>query len=415
MDHLKLWSVLIVIAYLYVIYWTLVICIPFAFEKTYKRILNLDKKTLQILQEDRRYWLTLIRVIIIFLFSFLSLLIFSAKLPEKTKALYVIGGVVELILGEITLRYLLESKFRGKLVNLATPFLKAFSRLRIFPKTLSFLFKVSSLFRSSEEIRDELVAELLATLFPSSEIPIQERKLLKSVFEFQDTTVKEIMTPRIDVVAVRATDTIKDVIELSIKRGFSKFPVYQDTIDEVIGVVYIKDLLPYLLSGYLQKSVRDLVKKAYFVPENKKIDELLREMQVRKITIAIVLDEYGGLSGIVTLEDILEELVGEIQDEHSYEEPLYRVLGPGKFLFSGKVTLDTLKEILELDSTYDPFEEYDVDTLGGLVYAVLGDIPKEGQEFEINGIKFKVMELDGQRLEKVLVELKNISEGSKEG
>ena len=211
------------------------------------------------------------------------------------------------------------------------------------------------------------------------------------------------MTPRIDVVAVPHNKLVKDLLALSIQTGYSKFPVYKDgKIDNIIGIVYLKDVIREYFQGNKSKRARELMKEPYFVPENKKIDDLLREMQARKITIAIVLDEFGGFSGIVTMEDILEELVGEIQDEHTFEEPLYEKLSDLSYIVNAKLTLDDLKELFSI--TDDIFEDYDVDTVGGLAYYVLGEVPEEGEEFRVNGLKFRIIEVEGQRVERILVE-----------
>lgn len=223
-------------------------------------------------------------------------------------------------------------------------------------------------------------------------------RLMHSIVEFGVKKVREVMVPRIDVFALDLRTPIDEAREKASNVGHSRVPVYDGSIDKIIGVLYVKDLLR--ASPGREDELGKLAREAYFVPEGKKIDDLLREFQVSKKHMAIVVDEYGGTSGIVTLEDILEEIVGEIRDEHDYEVPLIREVGHSEYIVAGRISLDDLEESLGISV---PMEE--VDTLGGFLYNLIGKVPDEGDEIEYNGILFRVSRLEGQRIADVNVTL----------
>lgn len=230
----------------------------------------------------------------------------------------------------------------------------------------------------------------------------EEQRLLEGIVRFGDETAKEIMTSRQDVVALDSSSTFADVLRCIVENNYSRIPVYQDSIDNVRGILYIKDMLPHLdkPSTFRWQS---LVRPPYFVPETKKIDDLLREFQENKIHIAVVVDEFGGTSGIVTLEDVLEEIVGEINDEYDEDEKNYVRINSNTFVFEGKTLLSDLYKILKLED--DIFEDVqgDADTLAGLLLEIKGDFPELHEKLKFQHFTFEVLEMDERRIAKVKV------------
>ena len=230
----------------------------------------------------------------------------------------------------------------------------------------------------------------------------EEQNMLEGIVRFGDETAKEIMTSRQDVVDLDFRSPFPEVIQCIIENNYSRIPVYQGSIDNVRGILYIKDLLPHLgkPSTFRWQS---LIRPPYFVPETKKIDDLLREFQANKVHIAIVVDEFGGTSGIVTLEDILEEIVGEINDEYDEEEKNFVRINANTYVFEGKTLLSDFYKVLKLDD--DIFEEIegDADTLAGLMLELKGDFPVVHEKLEFKNFTFEIMELDERRISKVKV------------
>jgi CBS domain containing-hemolysin-like protein len=226
----------------------------------------------------------------------------------------------------------------------------------------------------------------------------EEKELIHSIFEFGDTIVREVMVPRPDIVAVEDTSTLRDVQALVLEHGFSRIPVYHEDLDDVVGVVFAKDVLKALHQGKSEMPLADVSRAARFVPESKKVADLLREMQGNKFHQAMVTDEYGSVTGIVSLEDLLEELVGEITDEYDREEPDMVELGDGVYRVSGKTSIDDLNDLLGAEL---PDEEWD--TVGGLVLDIFGKIPAAGEEASFQGLSFKAEEVQGRRVATVLI------------
>jgi CBS domain containing-hemolysin-like protein len=225
-----------------------------------------------------------------------------------------------------------------------------------------------------------------------------EKELIHSIFEFGDTIVREVMVPRPDVTAIEADKTLRGVQALVLQHGYSRIPVFNDDLDEIVGIVYAKDVLKALHQGKHDMPLSDIVRKAHFVPESKKVADLLREMQQEKFHIAVVTDEYGSVVGLVTLEDLLEELVGEIADEYDTEEPEVEVVSEDVYRVDGKLAIDELNEILDAEL---PDEEWD--TIGGLVLGLLGEIPDEGQDVKFQNLRFTAERVNGRRISKVLI------------
>ncbi|HEY0393412.1 MAG TPA: hemolysin family protein [Candidatus Elarobacter sp.] len=224
----------------------------------------------------------------------------------------------------------------------------------------------------------------------------QERELIHSIIEFGDTIVREVMTPRTDMVAVSVTSSPRRALDLVIAEGYSKLPVYEETVDNVIGVVHDRELLIALSNGTIAStSLRSLMRPVTAVPENKRISELLREMQRGKYSLAIVIDEYGGTAGLVTMEDLLEEIVGEIRDEHDEgeEEPIRRISDDEAVVEAG-TNIEDVNQALALDLPHEEFE-----TIGGYVVGLFGRLPREGEEIEANeGVRLRVDRTRGRRI-----------------
>ena len=229
-----------------------------------------------------------------------------------------------------------------------------------------------------------------------------EQSMLKGIIRFGDETAKEIMTSRHDIVDINIKSSYADVLKSIIENNYSRIPVFQDNEDNIRGVLYIKDLLPYLQKpGNFRW--QSLIRPPYFVPETKKIDDLLREFQDNKVHIAIVVDEFGGTSGIVTMEDILEEIVGEINDEYDEEERTYTKLNYNTYVFEGKTLLSDFSRILNIDD--DEFEdvEGDADTLAGLLLEIKGDFPSIHEKIEYKNYTFEVVKIEERRISRIKV------------
>jgi len=227
----------------------------------------------------------------------------------------------------------------------------------------------------------------------------EEGKMIQSIFELGDTLAREIMVPRIDVLALDVLTSVPEAVDALLQAGYSRVPVYEGTVDNIIGLLYAKDLLQVWREGEQRQPLRELLRPAYFVPEAKKVDELLAEMQSRRIHMAIVVDEYGGVAGLVTLEDIVEEILGEILDEYDEaEEPPYKALENGEYLFLGRIDLDDFNEIAQAR-----LPKTEADTLGGFIYSRLGHVPATGELVKFDDLLLTVEQVSGRRIRRVHV------------
>ncbi len=224
-----------------------------------------------------------------------------------------------------------------------------------------------------------------------------ERQMIYSIFELGDTLVREIMLPRIYINALEASTPLPEAVDMLIKFGHSRLPVYEESIDKILGLLYAKDLLKVWRQGDQIDSLKSLLRPATFVPEAKKVDELLEEMQAGHVHMAMVVDEYGGIAGLVTLEDIFEEIVGEIQDEYDQsEEAPYQQLGESEYVFQGKVDLRDFNEVM---GSQLPTEESE--TLGGFIYEQVGRVPSSGESLQVGDISLTIEQVTGRRIRKV--------------
>jgi putative hemolysin len=224
-----------------------------------------------------------------------------------------------------------------------------------------------------------------------------EREMINGIFELSQVTAREVMVPRIDVAATREDALVAEVLGVIVSTGHSRVPIYEGSLDNVTGIVYAKDVLKHLQSGSLDDPVKPLARPALFVPEAKKVDELLQELQQRRVHMAVVVDEYGGTAGIITIEDLLEEIVGEIRDEYDQaEEAHMEQISDREAIFDARTSIREANELLALHLPDD-----ESDTLGGLVYDRLGKVPAIDDEVLVDSCTIRVMSTDGRRIKKV--------------
>ena len=248
-------------------------------------------------------------------------------------------------------------------------------------------------FISEEEIR-----HLVDVAEEEEEIEEDERELIHSIFEFGDTVVREVMVPRPDMIAIRADASMNQALEKIIEAGFSRIPIFEGDTDNIIGVLYAKDLLKRVHEGKKDVRLSSLGRAPTFVPEQKKVSELLREMQDQRVHMAIVVDEYGGTAGLVTIEDLIEEIVGEIVDEYDKEEPLVEPIDDNTIRVDAKMPIDEVNELLDVEL---PHEEWD--TVGGLVFGLTGRVPIAGEVVRYDSLEFTTERVTGRRIQKVVI------------
>jgi CBS domain containing-hemolysin-like protein len=248
---------------------------------------------------------------------------------------------------------------------------------------------------------EEELIQLVRDEAGDNRIEEEEVDLVNSIFRFTDTTVRDVMAPRVDMIGVPRQATIRAAVDVALEAGHSRLPVYDGSLDRIVGVVYAKDLLRFVGRGNANASVAAVMRPPLYVPEGKGVPELLRELQARRIHMAIVIDEYGGTAGLVTIEDILEEIVGEIQDEYDTEPPLVETLPDGAYIVNARMEVGDFEQLMDIHWADD---EQEREPLAGLIFDRIGRIPDVGDELWIEGIKFTVLAIENQRLTKVRVE-----------
>jgi CBS domain containing-hemolysin-like protein len=275
---------------------------------------------------------------------------------------------------------------------------------RLFGPIASGLVKVANLIMPGKGlpqgpfITEHELRALAEVASEEEQIEEGEKELIHSIFEFGDTIVREVMVPRPDIIAIEADKTLRDVQALVLQNGNSRIPVFNEDLDDVVGVVYAKDVLKATHQGKHDMPLSEVVRDVHFVPESKKVADLLREMQREKFHIALVTDEYGSVVGLVTLEDLLEELVGEITDEYDTEQPEIEQVADDVYRVDGKISIDEVNELLDVEL---PDEEWD--TVGGLMLGLMGSIPEEGEEVAFQNLRFTAEAVNGRRISKVLI------------
>lgn len=263
------------------------------------------------------------------------------------------------------------------------------------------LFGIKSMAGHESVHTSEELQYLLEQGKESGALDVSEHELIKNVFDFNERVVKNIMVPRTKISGIELDTPNKEVIDIIIKEGYSRIPVYDEIMDKIIGIVHAKDVLPLMAAGNNDWTLQDIIRKPYFIPETKKINDLLSELQLKRIQIAIVLDEFGGTAGMVTLEDIVEELVGEIQDEYDEEKPIVDQISETEFIVNAYATVYDVNEYLP----HDLPEDEDFDTVGGLVSHAFGKIPEVGDSEEFYGYLFTILKKTEQNIETIKLEL----------
>jgi gliding motility-associated protein GldE len=378
-------------------------------EKSKKALL-----TLKLLEKPNKLLATIlitnnfINIGIIILSTYLTASIF--QFPENSIMEFmfqiVVITFVIVLFGEITPKVyanrnaLWFSKWMSIPLNLSS---KLFSPLS-YLLTSSTAFIDKRLKRKKEVVSMDELAEALE-LTTETDPNEEEQKILKSIVEFGNIDVKEIMKSRVNVVAIEQKLLFEKVIDLVVDSGFSRIPVYKENFDDVIGILYVKDLIPHLD----QKSDfkwQDLIRSAYFVPETKMISDLLKEFQYKKIHLAIVVDEYGGTSGIVTLEDILEEIVGDITDEFDDDGNVFSILDEHNFIFEGKISLNDFLKTVKGETDYFDDVKGDSDSLAGLILELKGVIPNKGEVIKFAPYIFTIESSDSRKIKRIKVQIK---------
>lgn len=386
------------------------------FSITRKEIDELDessrRRVSQILEKPKRLLATVliannaVNLTIVIVAGFILEII----LPESIKQIGWANFLIQVV--AVTFIILLFGEILPKVYATQSP--KKITKIMVTP--MSFLNKglvfistplmwSSSLFEKKNKPNQSLSVddlEAVIELTNDKNVSDEEKKIWKGIVEFGTISVKETMKPRVDVVAIDIDSSFGEVMSVVLQAGYSRLPVYKNTLDTIEGILYIKDLIPYI-DANKDFDWNALIRPTYFVPENKKIDDLLKEFQEKKMHIAIVVDEYGGASGIVTLEDIIEEIVGEINDEFDDEEIVYSKLDENNFVLEGKTTLINLCRILNIE--YHTIEDYvgDSDTIAGLLLQINGNMPEQNQIIDCGFLRFKVESVDKKRIKRVKV------------
>ena len=282
----------------------------------------------------------------------------------------------------------------------------------ILTDSIKFLVSKIKIDSSKTTLRTSEIAELADIGMEHGSIEEDEHELIHGFVDFKSISTREVMTPRVDIKSISVESTFEEVIQIITDSGNSRIPIYKDSLDNIVGILYAKDVLNYLVIGKIEKNfnLKEILREAMFVPETKLISDLLKEFQEKNMHIGIVVDEYGGTAGLISLEDILEEIVGEIQDEYDNEDKEIIKINDDKYILLGKVDIDEVNELLD-----DNFknEDDDYDTVGGFIFQQAGKIPEKGYSFDFNNYNFNVIEIENNRVSKVIV-TKNDVENKKD-
>lgn len=320
---------------------------------------------------------------------------------------FAIITVLHIVFGELAPKSLAIQRPIGTTMGIALPLHFFYLVFRPFIWLLNgfanFILKllgISTIVGHEAHHSSEELQYLLDQGKESGALETNEHELIKNVFDFNDRVVKNIMVPRTKISGIELNTPHKEVLDIIIREGYSRIPVYDETIDKIVGIVHAKDILP-LLAENKECVLKEIIRKPYFIPETKKINDLLGELQLKRIQIAIVLDEFGGTAGMVTAEDILEELVGDIQDEYDEEKPIVERLSANEFIIDATASIYDVNEYLP----HDLPEDGDYDTVAGLVSELFGKIPDVGEASDFNGYVITILKKADQNVESVKLEL----------
>lgn len=327
---------------------------------------------------------TPVAIALVFLISFTSLMV-GTIVPEAIGSAYAMT-LIPILITPLRLINLLLTPLSSLLIGISTLLARAFG---------------------SDQLVNMVTEEEIMTLVNQGNtggaIEDEEREMIFSILQLDQTYAREIMVPRIDIQAVEISTSLEDALEIFMRTGFSRIPVYEENVDNIVGLLYAKDLLNMWHNGGLEgHSARHLVRSAYYVPETRAADALLRDLQARNIHMAIVVDEYGGTSGLVTIENIMEEIVGDIRDEYDLnEENEYIQHHDDEFMIDGGMDVDDVNELLGTSISSD-----DSDTLGGYIFLKIGRVPIVGEEIDTDELHMTIRSIEGRRIRKVLVKVK---------
>ena len=338
--------------------------------------------------------------------SVLAAVLFIRLFGPQRAALYafLVMSALLLVVGEIAPKTIAARYADGIAVALARPLLLLSRLLSPIIRLLSLAGNVvvrplgGRVNINAPLVTEEEIRMLVKMGEEEGVIEQEEREMIHSIFEFGDTVARAVMVPRIDMDVLEDTTTVGEAAQLVVQTGHSRVPVYHESVDNIVGVVNVKDMLRPLTAGRMTAPITEVMRPAYYIPESKRLDELFREMQRRKVPLAIVVDEYGGTSGLVTVEDLLEEIVGPIMDEHDVEERLVEVVNDQVALVDGRAPIEEVNDKLHLD-----LPAGEVDTIGGFVYSLLGHVPVPGERVSHDGVEIAVEQVEGQRIGKVKI------------
>jgi putative hemolysin len=317
---------------------------------------------------------------------------------------WIVGAVVMMVFGELIPAAFASTRPERLAMFIVAPMsvllvlLSPISRMLLW-----FSNRVASIFGGRDTtsyVTEEEIKTLVDAGSEEGVIEDEEKEMIYSIFQFGDKVTREVMVPRIDMVALDADSTLEQALDVVLSAGHSRIPIFEETVDKIVGLLYAKDLLVVWRDNQSkERKVRESIRPAYFVPESKKAGALLEELQKRKIHMAIVIDEYGGTAGLVTIEDLVEEIVGEIQDEYDPdEEAAYEKISDDEYLFDAAINIDDVNRLLDVQ-----LSDEESDTLGGYVLAILGRVPLGGEVFQEHGLEIKVESITGRRIRKVRV------------
>ena len=336
----------------------------------------------------------------------------SARTIASIVCLLVVSVLIA-ILARLSSRVHVARNPEAAVRSLARPIFVLF--LPIYPVVQVILLVTRRLFLAGAQAREMFLkaGQLRAIARASEEMESgaeDEQEMINAIFEMRDTVVREVMIPRIDMICAEVTTTIGEAIKVIAEGGHSRIPIYAKTIDDIRGILHARDLFEFVQGGGLDTGIGDILRDAYFVPETKKVKDLLKDLRRRKTHMAVVVDEFGGVVGLATLEDVLEEIVGEIYDEYEEELELVHVVNDDEVRVDGKVRIDDLNETIRTDMA----EEEDYDTLAGYLYNLLGKVPSEGDACDADGLRFVVEKVTGQRIEWVIIRGKGVGAAARE-
>ncbi len=375
---------------------------------------NTDKKILLLLSTPKRLLATLLVSI-----NFLSIaiVIINSTFVFGKDGLFdfsgnqFLGFIVQVI--AVTFLIILVGEVTPKIYATQNPLNTSRTLVFLVQFLQGLFYPVSSFLIASTSLIDKVIKPKSHTisvndlsqaldLTTDEDIPDEDHKILKGIVKFGNTDVKQIMKPRVDITAFEVSSRYKKLLADMTQSGFSRVPIYKEKLDNIVGVIYAKDLLPFLNEDD-NFNWQSIIRPPFYVPENKKIDDLLKEFQHKKIHLALIVDEYGGTSGIVTLEDVIEEIVGEINDEFDDDDIVYSKLDSTNFVFEGKAHLNDVCRIMQIDSAMIEEMKGESDTLAGLILEVEGRIPAKGEKIKFRNLDFVIESADNRKIKRIKV------------